>query len=530
LKYHFLIIDDSDVDRDAVISALRKDINSRYRFTEVSTGTAGLEKIETLQSEVDLVILDYRLPDMDARRFVELLLAESSIPPVPIVLVTGSVDSSSLDTSFLKRGVQDFFGKSQITEQILPRIVRNAIERHKLLLKVVESERKAEKAMLLADQANRTKSQFLTSLSHELRTPLTAIIGFAEVLQHDLQADDAEKMLGMIASSGEHLLELINDLLDIAKVEAGTLDVEPVPTDVNRLIDSVCELVKYRANENGLDLRWELPRNCPKLLKVDPVRLRQILINLLGNAIKFTEQGWIKCDTEYDYANERISIRVSDTGPGIPAEVVNRIFTPFNQGPASIEKKRMGIGLGLAISRELATKMGGFLRLQETNSSGSTFLLELDTPECRDEQEKKEPPKKSLDVPPADVNGWDHRSILIAEDVEANRYLLQKVFARLGVQPDFAEDGKQACDMVLARQAVDSTYDLIVMDMQMPVMDGYEATKLLKSKKIPTPVVALTAAALSEDVERCLAVGCEQVLVKPVSVVKLRSLFTRYFE
>ncbi|QDU73676.1 Autoinducer 2 sensor kinase/phosphatase LuxQ [Bremerella volcania] len=528
MKYHFLIIDDSDVDRDAVISALRKDMNSRYRFTEVATGTEGLAKIESLKSEVDLVILDYRLPDMDARRFVELLLAESSIPPVPIVLVTGSIDSSAIDTSFLKRGVQDFFGKSQITEQILPRIARNAIERHKLLLKVVESERRAEQAMTLADQANRTKSQFLTSLSHELRTPLTAIIGFAEILQQDLGADDAQKMLAMISSSGEHLLELINDLLDIAKVEAGTLEVEPVPTDVRRLIEAVCELVKYRATANGLDLRWELPQNCPKPLRVDPVRLRQILINLLGNAIKFTDQGRIKCEADYDYSQQRLTIRVTDTGPGIPPEVVSRIFSPFNQGPTSLEKKRMGIGLGLSISRELATKMGGFLRLQETSSDGSTFVMELDAPECLEAQEHAQSEQKSVDE--ADPNLWNKRSILIAEDVEANRYLLQKVFARLGVQPDFAEDGKQACDMVLSRQAEDSTYDLIIMDMQMPIMDGYEATQFLKSKNVSTPVIALTAAALSDDVERCLSSGCDQVLVKPVNVAELRSLFIRYFE
>lgn len=528
MKYHFLIIDDSDVDRDAVISALRKDMSSRYRFTEVSTGAEGLAKIEALKSEVDLVFLDYRLPDMDARRFVELLLAESSIPPVPIVLVTGSIDSSALDTSFLKRGVQDFFGKSQITEQILPRIARNAIERHKLLVKVVESERKAEQAMMLADQANRTKSQFLTSLSHELRTPLTAIIGFAEILQQDLGADDAQKMLGMISNSGEHLLELINDLLDIAKVEAGTLEVEPVPTDVNRLIDSTCELVKYRAASSGLDLRWELPHNCPKLLLVDPVRLRQILINLLGNAIKFTDHGWIKCESEYDYSRQRLAIRVTDTGPGIPPEVVNRIFSPFNQGPASVEKKRMGIGLGLSISRELATKMGGFLRLQETTSEGSTFLMELEAHECLEEASPSQPIKKS--VSDSNRNDWNRRSILIAEDVEANRYLLQKVFERLGIQPEFAEDGKQACDMVFSRQAEGAAYDLIIMDMQMPVMDGYEATKLLKSKSISTPVIALTAAALSDDVERCLSSGCDQVLVKPVNVGELRSLFVRYFE
>lgn len=525
MKYHFLIIDDSPEDRNAVVSALRRNPNVRYRFTEVATGADGLEKIASQKSEIDLVILDFRLPDMDAKTFVELLLAGASIPPVPIVLITGSVGSDRFDASFLEQGVQDFFGKSQVTEQILPRITQNAIERHKLLQKVVESERKAEKAMILAEQANRSKSQFLTSLSHELRTPLTAIIGFAEILQQDLSAEDAEKMLGMIANSGEHLLELLNDLLDIAKVEAGKLEVALCPTDICRLIDSACEILKYRATENGLKFRWQTPTNCPALLMVDPVRLRQILINLLGNAIKFTDQGGIECLAEYNYATEKLRIRVTDTGPGVAADVLESIFTPFDQGPASREKKLLGIGLGLAISRQLANMMGGFLKLEETSANGSTFLLEIDAMEC-------DPAKQPLSnvTPPREDSqpndSWNQLSILIAEDVDANRYLLKKVFGRFGIEPEFAKDGKEACDSVFARP---SPYDLIVMDMQMPVMDGYEATSLLKAKGIPTPVIALTAAALSDDVERCLSAGCNQVLVKPVSVGQLQSLLVDYF-
>lgn len=515
------------MDRDAVISALRRDGRSRYRFTQASTGGDGLAKINAMQDEIDLVILDYRLPDMNAQRFVELLLAESSIPPVPIVLVTGSVDAESLDTSILERGVQDFFGKSHITEQILPRIARNAMERHKLLRKVVESERKAEEAMLLAEQANRTKSQFLTSLSHELRTPLTAIIGFAEILQHNLGAKDALKMLGMIANSGEHLLELLNDLLDIAKVEAGTLEVEPVPTEVPRLISSVCELVKFRAAETGLDLQWELPSNCPQCVMVDPVRLRQIILNLLGNAIKFTDHGAIRCEARYDYTQQRLRIRVSDTGPGIAPEVVDRIFSPFNQGPSSSEKRRMGIGLGLSISQQLATMMGGSLTLEKSSPEGSVFLLDLDACEC-DEEDKPSAAPKAPPQSESSPKGWSDRSILIAEDVEANRYLLEKIFGRLGVHPEFAENGKVACDKVFARRSESRPYDLVILDMQMPVMDGYEATALLKSEGITTPVVALTAAALSNDIDRCLAAGCDQVLVKPVNFNEIRSLFAQY--
>lgn len=525
MKYHFLIIDDSPEDRNAVVSALRRDIDVRYRFTEAATGADGLEKIATLGSEIDLVFLDYRLPDMDARRFVELLLGDSTIPPVPIVLVTGSIGTDRFDKSFLEKGVQDFFGKSQITAEILPRIALNAIERHKLLLKVVESERKAEQAMIMADQANRSKSQFLTSLSHELRTPLTAIIGFAEILQQDLHAEDAAKMLDMIANSGEHLLELLNDLLDIAKVEAGKLEVESSPTDVCRLIDSACELLKYRATESGLQFRWETPQNCPPQLMIDPVRVRQILINLLTNAIKFTDHGSIHCQSEYNYAREKLWIRVTDTGPGILPDVVERIFTPFDQGPATREKKLLGIGLGLAISRQLANLMGGFLRLEETSENGSTFLLEIDAPECAPSSQETVPAHVQTEAKPSNDN-WDKLSILIAEDVDANRYLLKKVFARFGIEPEFAKDGREACDSVFARS---SPYDLIVMDMQMPVMDGYEATALLKAREVETPVIALTAAALSNDVERCLSVGCNQVLVKPVSVKQLQTLLMDYF-
>ncbi|MEW4452123.1 response regulator [Bremerella sp. JC817] len=525
LKSHILIVDDSPQDRDAIVSALRQDHRVRYKFTEVTTGGDGLKLLDERVKDFDLVFLDYRLPDMDATGFVRRLLGDATIPPVPIVLITGSL--RSFDSKILEHGVQDFFGKSHITAEILPRIAQNAIERHKLLKGLVESEERAAQAMLAAEQANRAKSQFLASLSHELRTPLAAIIGFAELLEKDPSAPDAQKMLGMIASSGEHLLSLLNDLLDIAKVEAGTLEIETMANDICHVVESTCELMKFRAIDKGLRFHWHLPKNCPVLARFDPVRLRQVLINLIGNAIKYTDHGEVECLIQYDYVNEMLKIRVSDTGPGVHADVIDRIFTPFSQGPASSEQKRIGIGLGLAISRQLAVMMGGSLTLEKTSSEGSCFMLELHAPEA-----------SSDDVPstnaanhqrPAASVSWEQKSVLVAEDVEANRFLLEKIFAKFGIEPIFAHDGKQACDIVETRRQQGSHFDLVLLDMQMPVMDGYEAASYLKSIDYPSPIVALTAAAVGSDVERCTEAGCAQVLVKPLRFDELKRTLQHYW-
>ncbi|MCA9179553.1 MAG: response regulator [Planctomycetales bacterium] len=593
VKRKILIVDDSTEDRDAIVSAFRRDESARYEFLEAHSGAAGLSLLETEQEHIDLVVLDYRLPDMNARVFLETLLGDASIPPLPIVLLTGST-SPDAGTGILRRGVQDFFEKSRTSHEMLPRIARNAMERYELLSRLVASEQKAADAMLAAERANRAKTQFLASISHELRTPLAAIVGFAEILTQDPGADDAQRMLGMISSSGEHLMTVLNDLLDIAKVEAGTLEVDPQPCDIRQVLELVANLTGYRAVDNGLRFQLELNNEFPRCVKVDAVRLRQIMLNLIGNAIKYTSTGQsagrtrveglthqassgrhggstgppgltrvacdggptgppgltrvacdggptnlstdgserspgspiglVRCEVSYDWDCQRMTVKVHDTGPGIEPEMVDTIFHPFTQGPTGAEKRRMGIGLGLAISRHLASLMHGRLDLEQTSEHGSTFVLELEAPEALCPQDARSTvPEPTL----PDLAALRARRALVVEDVRANRYLLKKILGKLGVVTDFAEDGREALEKVAAIHETNAGYDFVIMDMQMPVMDGYEATSILKQRHPGLPVVALTAATMSTARQLCLDVGCVDVLLKPINFKMLESVLLR---
>src|SRR5690606_37842922 len=252
------------------------------------------------------------------------------IPPVPIVLLMATPNGIS-SAELLELGVQDFFAKEALTPEILSRVAESAVERHRLLRQLAASEREAEMARFQADRANRAKSQFLTTMSHELRTPLTAILGFTELLRSDPECPDASEMLEMMANSGEHLSELLDDLIDIAKVEAGTLEVELSPCDIHELVHNACELMRLRASDSALRFECTIDPSVPRGVCTDPVRYRQVLTNLLSNAIKFTDHGGIRVDVTYDQQEEQgfLTTRVIDTGPGITSEVVDLIFTPF---------------------------------------------------------------------------------------------------------------------------------------------------------------------------------------------------------
>ncbi|TWT37612.1 Aerobic respiration control sensor protein ArcB [Posidoniimonas corsicana] len=520
-----LIIDDSPEDREAVMTALRRDQESRYEFVEASTGAAGLTEIRNPDRSFDLAVLDFHLPDMDAERFVESLIDGDTIPPLSIVLLTGSM-TDDLDLEILQRGVQDFFSKSLISPELLPRIAKNAIERHGLMTRLVASERKAEEAMMVAERANRAKSQFLASISHELRTPLAAIVGFADILQKNPNAADADRMLGMIASSGEHLTTLVNDLLDIAKIEAGTLEVDAEPCDVQQVVEMVCNLMQHRAADSGLRFHWSVTPRCPTCVRLDAVRLKQILINLIGNGIKYTESGAVRCEMEYDYGTQTVVVRVADTGPGIHPDIQQRLFTPFVQGPTGADNRRAGIGLGLSISRQLAQLMDGKLELESTSENGSVFCLAVHAPEVTDTLVEASNQRAASEPRPVDI--CRGQRVLVAEDVRANQYLMEKLLKRLEISPEFAADGKEAVEKV-ERAAVDGDpYRLVLMDMQMPVMDGYEATKRVKAARPDLSVVALTAAALKGDRKRCMAAGCDDVLHKPIDYKKLESTLVRF--
>jgi len=527
-----LIVDDNASDREAIVHALRSDRACRYHFYQASTGREALELVRECEGHIDLIILDWHLPDMSGIELVRGLRGNSQIPPFPIVLIT-STGSSVIAQDALTVGVQDFFTKSMVRSDILPLVTRNAIERFRLIQRLVHSERDAREARVRAEDANRAKSIFLTSMSHELRTPLTAVLGLAELLLDDPGACDARQMLEMIQTNGQHLAELLNDILDLAKIEAGHSDIKLLPCEPLRIINELCSLLRFRAADEGIELKLEFQGPLPTKITTDAVRLRQILMNLISNAIKFTKGGSIDVIVSFEEGtySQLLRVDVVDTGIGIAPEDVQAIFQPFVQ-VAEKSSYRSGVGLGLAISRSLARALGGDLSVQSELGRGSRFTLTLRANDAAsigltnpaDYERQGFEPSRSNSFGEVD---WRSCHILVAEDTRANQFLIRRMLEPSGASLEFVDNGERAVTEVLSAAESGKPYDLVLMDMQMPVQSGYEATRRIRAAGMDVPIVALTAAAMEGDRERCISSGCTNYLSKPIARDKLLNVVSQ---
>jgi CheY-like chemotaxis protein len=350
-------------------------------------------------------------------------------------------------------------------------------------------------------------------MSHEIRTPLTSIIGYAESLKEgDLPEADVRAAHETIMRNGKHLLGVINDILDLSKIEAGKLDIELIDTPIFDLIGDVENLMQHRASERGLALRFEYKYPLPASIRTDPLRLKQILINLVGNAIKFTEHGSVRVVITADPGAERMRFAVIDTGIGLSEEQRARLFQAFSQADTSTTRKFGGTGLGLIISAQLAEKLGGGIELESFPGKGSTFALGIKTGpqlELRSEHPagpnaRREPAAQGGATPALGGN------VLLVEDGRDNQRFISFVLKKAQVNCTLVENGALALEAV-----ANGDFDLILMDMQMPVMDGYTATRTLRERGCTVPIIALTANTMKQDVQQCLAAGCTDFLGKP---------------
>ncbi|MFZ2648774.1 MAG: ATP-binding protein [Burkholderiaceae bacterium] len=372
-----------------------------------------------------------------------------------------------------------------------------------------------------AQAANRAKSDFLANMSHEIRTPMNAILGFTELLRRGYQhgAADTRKYLDIIHGSGKHLLELINDILDLSKVEAGRLDVERIPCAAHRVVQDVVRVMDVRAREKGVTLRVDFPEALPATVSTDSSRLRQIVTNLVGNALKFTQQGAVivVMRTLPDAPNCPLAIEISDTGIGIPADKLEAIFEPFVQAETSTTRQYGGTGLGLAISRRFARALGGDVTASSVPGQGSTFRVTLETGSLEGVQwlspEVLASVKEEHDV--MDEAPWQFAParVLVVDDAAENRELVRLVLEAAGLQVSEAEHGAAALEHMAVKGA-----DLVLMDVQMPVMDGYTATRLLRERGCKVAVLALTANAMKGFEREIEAAGFSGYLTKPVDI------------
>ncbi|MEQ1633294.1 MAG: response regulator [Planctomycetota bacterium] len=387
------------------------------------------------------------------------------------------------------------------------------------LAEVLDRLRETNRELAAAEEralaGSRAKSEFLAMMSHEIRTPLNGMIGLAELLGSTVLHEEQSGLVGGIARSAEMLLAILNDVLDLSKIEAGKMEIEVAPFELQHLLDDVRLLFDSACLRKGLRLRVQLDSQLPRTILGDATRLRQVLVNLVGNAMKFTSRGEIAIEVQAGSGPDEIRFAVRDTGIGISEEARARLFHPFTQADASMARKYGGTGLGLSISHQLCGLMGAELGVSSEVGRGSTFAFTLRA-------------VRVADMPGENVAATTERfaaRVLVVDDNQVNRTVALRMLEKLGCTATAVEDGPQALDAV-ARES----FDLVLMDVQMPGMDGLEVTRRIRTgpTRASMPVLALTANAMSSDQQKCLDAGMSGYLHKPIRMKELARGLSEY--
>ncbi|MBK7652305.1 MAG: response regulator [Flammeovirgaceae bacterium] len=384
------------------------------------------------------------------------------------------------------------------------------------------SQRKKDAEELL--RAQKAKEQFLANISHEIRTPINGIAGMASLLSQNPSKEEQRTYLNAIKSAADNLKVIINDILDLASIESGKLQLEKIGFNLNDLLHSLIDTFGVQASEKGINLSYILAKDANKIFVGDPVRLNQILINLISNAIKFTHAGSIKVEVKADKVkgnNYNLRFNISDTGIGIPKDKLQTIFESFSQADASVTRKYGGTGLGLTIVKQLVELQGGSINVVSKENEGSTFTFIL--PYVTG---KKEFESDARMIKPRNFTQLKRASILLVEDNDINRLYASSILKMWGCHFETAENGVVALEKIR-----NNAFDAILMDIQMPVMDGFETTKAIRKgdpNKSQVPIIALTANATQKDFEKCIAAGMNDCITKPFTQEDLLQTLTRY--
>ncbi|MDP1914857.1 MAG: ATP-binding protein [Myxococcales bacterium] len=384
-------------------------------------------------------------------------------------------------------------------------------------VRLAEDARELERARAQADDSNRAKGEFLANMSHEIRTPLNGVLGMAELLARTKLTPEQRDSVDTIVESGAGLLSVLSDVLDFSKIESRKLTIEPIVFSPSMLARQVTALFAHAAQPRSLSLDLQVSPAVPPFVRADGMRVRQVLLNITSNALKFTERGGVTLSV--DYAQGELRFAVRDTGPGMDEQTLARLFRPFTQGDASTTRRFGGTGLGLAISHHLALLMGGALSVQSEPGQGSTFTLQLPAPVAT---EPAPSPVRAL------ATTWAGRPrVLVAEDNAVNQRVAVRLLESLGCDTQVANDGAE-----VLRRLEHETFDLIFMDCQMPQLDGYEATRAIRRSEAERsshlPIVGMTASAIDGDRERALGSGMDDYLTKPVKLALLEDVVARY--
>jgi signal transduction histidine kinase len=519
--YRLLIVDDDAIDRRLYCKSLAKPGPDTCHIQQAVDGAAGLAALRA--DQFDCVLLDFNLPDMTGLKFLTAAAVDGELP-CAVVLVTGQ-GNEAIAVEAMKRGVQDYLVKDQVNESSLWRTLTQAVTQAELKQRLAASlrdltashlaleqevaTRKAGEAELrsakeAAEQGSQAKTRFVAMVTHELRTPLNGILGYAQLLRIEgglSTRQDAH--IGAMMQAGRHLLEMIERVLDFASIETARMELYPAEVSVRDLTEGCIAFVSPMATERVLSLRVVYSHDAPRQIVADPARLRQVLLNLLGNAVKYTDAGGVELRLLAGASPGGLRVEIADTGRGIDEGSRDRLFQDFERLDAATSVE--GTGLGLAIAARIVRLMGGIINYAPNPSGGSVFWFELPTA-------KLESPL--LPEPTNDASPSSGRRVLLVDDIKINRDIIGSFLDAAGHAVVLTDSGRES-----VRLAAEQTFDLVLMDVRMPEMDGLEATRRIRA--LPdchgqVPILALTAYTFPDQLAQCRDAGMDGHIPKPV--------------
>jgi signal transduction histidine kinase len=513
--YNILIVDDS-VSSLEMIHAILED--ETVRIATAKSGEVALKKIKSIP--FDLILLDILMPGMDGFEVLQQLKEHPGTRDIPVIILTAKDDEKSIVDGF-SYGAIDYVTKP-FKEAELKARVRN-------ILDLKTSKEELVKAKEIAEKHSKAKSDFLANMSHEIRTPISGILGVVDLFKKTRLDDEQIELLDIVESSTDLLLTIINDILDLSKIEEGKMKLEAIAFDIRKEVKEVLLLFEKKAKDKEIELNASFDHEIPDAVVGDPVRLKQIFMNLISNAIKFTSEGSVNVNLRVELKEEnnlKLYAEVVDTGIGISPEGQSRLFKAFSQVDESTTRLYGGSGLGLTISRNLVHMMHGQIGVKSELGEGSVFYFTLilntgDVDEIRKSQQAE------LDIGTIAEKDID---VLMVEDNPVNQKVSAMMLKELKVNLEIAENGREALEEYQMRKP-----EVIFMDVHMPFMDGYEATELIRNyekqnKLKPSYIVAITASATSEDKNHCMEVGMDEYITKPFKKEELVDVFKRYLE
>ncbi|GGW89930.1 response regulator [Alteromonas halophila] len=515
-----LLIEDDEDDYFLTSDYLDRCESPSFHLTWVTNSSDALDILQ--RKNFDLCLLDYILGSENAIDVLEVL--KSNQITLPVVILTGQNDVA-VDEMVMRAGAADYLQKSELETPRFMRTIRYAMVRRE-----IENER-VERHKI--EQKNKAKDKFLAHLGHELRTPLTSILGYTELLLDENRYPDVEQELNIIHTNGKHLLSLLNDLLDMSRLMAERLELTRKDIELDGLMTDVYSLMNLAAKDKGLQLILDSENPVPEQINADPTRLRQVLINLISNAIKFTDKGHINVSVELlspsmASSRERLLFRVADSGIGMPPNKLETIFQPFEQIEDVMRANHGGAGLGLAISRELVHMMGGEINVESSFGKGSIFSFTIDPGTLEGIPRRR----LSLTLPTRrdneELNLHVSGRVLIVDDLRELRRLTGHLVSQCHASVAFAENGVKALEAVLQAEEEGHPFHLVLMDIHMPVMNGIDSLKAIRRHKSNVSVVALTAANRKGLKQSLLDSGFDEVLGKPIDRVALTQILDRY--